>query len=254
MSLTKTKIPYLTHTWGVCGWGCSKKCDGCWACQYALTRGQNMKCPKCRAFEPHWHRDKMPDPCRHKAAVIGVAFYADLFDEARNYQDIRCVFRTAAGAPQHNYVFLTQQFKRCADALDLWSCEEDPTPNWHIGLTVHNQPDVERARDAFRGSLWPVWLSYEPAHGPVYILADFPNLSGIVVGCDNRPGMMWTDTWANIVVRQVKGRAPIFIKQIRNARGTLLTNPADFPESLRLRELPWGEQLCRQTPPPMEPK
>lgn len=64
---------------------------------------------------------------------------------------------------------------------------------------------------------------------------------GVVVGCDNRRSVPFDLKWARDIVAQCKAAGvPVYVKQLRDFKtGRLLTYPEDFPEDLRIRELPW---------------
>lgn len=170
MALTKTKIPYLTHTWPVVT-GCSFGCPECWARRIANRFGNS--------FEPTFHPDRLRDPAkRKKPAIIGVAFGGDLFDPALVGEPdaIAETFYRAYANPRHTYVFLTKRVKHMALTCEWWTRKTISLlvqPNWYMGVTVRNQAELDAAAPHIRAIAaagWKVWLSIEPIQGPVDLL------------------------------------------------------------------------------------
>lgn len=145
-----------------------------------------------------------------------------------------------------------------------------PPANWWIGATVKGQgprsSDDIAALTEIRGNLW---LSLEP-------ICDYVDLSIlcvgrvglVVIGCDNQASQPFDHDWVRHAVLQSAGvpGTNIYVKQLwlhlcpdcgdisanpgdcyhgrrenfptRRLR-RLCTDPADFPEGLRMRQLPW---------------
>jgi len=277
--MNKTGIPYLDMTWNAFGFGCSKKCEGCWAKRMAPRIGKVIGCPRCAAFEPHFHPERLDEPLkRKKREVIGVQFTGDLFDRAHDRANIyRCV-QTMQAAKWHQYVILTQQFKHLAELALPYAFLQRENIYW--GVTIRNQAEADEGIAALLASgAKNCWVSYEPAAGPVdfadylpiweycyddpvtgeichyanptncageYIekIDDGPHISAVIVGCDNRSKVPFKLQWAERVVDDCQAAAiPVYVKQIRLSDGEpLLTDPADFPEPLQIRQLPWRKE------------
>lgn len=237
--MTKTGIPYLDLTWSPSGFGCSKGCRTCWARKTAARFGPKV-CPDCRAFRPHFHPERLGEPSRRrKPAVIGVDFYADLFDPSRPITYIRNTILAANWDPQHEYVFLTERPNLAREAIDSFLCATRTSRlpfNWYMGATIRNQAQANETDCEWQGLPGNRWLSLEPLEGPV--MADWNRIAdSIIIGADNDPSVPWNDGWALDVVRNFSG--PTYVKQIRLADGRLTDNPAFYPPELRRRELPW---------------
>lgn len=239
--MTKTGIPYLDLTWSPCGFGCSKGCRTCWARKLAKRIGTNNGCPDCLAFRPHFHPERLDEPSRRrKPAVIGVDFYADLFDPSRDQDTVNLVLDAAKATTNmlQTFVFLTERYGRCINTIHRWHNRAGclPPSNWWIGATIRNQADADTVAAEWADMPAKKWLSLEPLEGPV--TADWNRITGsIIIGCDNDASVPWSNQWAVDVIDNFHG--PVYVKQIRLADGRLTDNPTLYPPELRRREMPW---------------
>ena len=230
MSLSKTGISYGDFGWNPCGCSCTKGCDGCWVHDKVARR---QKCPLCRQMAIHFHPERLGDPAkRKKPATILVQFTGELFDPERSTAEIDRVLGAIEGAPRHDYVFLTQQPERMRGWGKWWAM-----PHVFPGVTVHNRGEYWD-RVAAYVPLWKTWISAEPLRGPL-AMPDMDVISGVIVGCDNRPNTPFDLRWYESIVEQcAEAGVPCFVKQIQ-INGKCVTDPARFPEHLRVRQLPW---------------
>lgn len=240
MSLTRTDISYLDFCHNPGGFGCSAKCDGCWARRIAPRVGTNIGCEKCVAFVPHLHPERLGDPAKRKTpAVIGVQFTGELFEPGRLQGDMIDILR-GCECPHHEMVFLTQRPSEMAEAMQMY-WDGPPPEYWWLGVTSRTQQEIyqrlgalSEVEDAMR------WASLEPLLECVNLGGWQRYLRGVIVGCDNRRRIPWDNAWARQVLAQCREyNVSCYIKQIRSEDGRVLTNPVDFPEDLRVRELPW---------------
>lgn len=276
--MNRSGIPYLDLAWNPCGFGCSRGCDGCWARAMASRfRG----CPRCRAFKPHMHPERLGQPAsRRKTAVIGVQFTGDLFDGANPHSWVRAVLDAAHAAPQHAYVFLTQSPRRAAVGLRLWADAHprDGQPdslqlprNWLIGCTVRTQAEVDDRLPQLLTVPGRLWVSVEPIRGPLSLAPWLGQLEGVVIGADNRPNQPFRIAWVRDLAAECRAAGvKVYVKQLlrlrcpcchlwsdtfpasgecgcgtpmREWRQSLVTVPRLFPADLRDRELPWLLQM-----------
>jgi len=243
--MTRTGIPYLDFTYNPCGFGCSQKCDGCWAKRLAPRVGKNIGCAKCAAFEPHFHPERLDEPLmRWKPAVIGVQFTGELFDRAHDRANIYRCIQVMQRADWHQYVILTQQPGYLVELALPASFLASDGIFW--GVTGRNGAEAEEQIELlFSSGAKNCWISLEPLNGYVavspYMESWQPHLSGVIVGCDNRKSAPFKLEWIESVVEQCQAaNVPVYVKQIRlKPGGKLLHDLADFPEHLRLRQLPW---------------
>lgn len=148
--------------------------------------------------------------------------------------------------------------------------------NWFIGTTIKDDAQARSASAAFTSIPGHLWLSLEPLCGVPDLGPYLPSLSGIVIGSDNQPSVPIDVGWFHRVLDQVHTynarpevgteRPPVYVyvKQLwtwrcpncghchlygvtrcpcgtpgRQLLYTLVTEPNQFPESLRDRALPW---------------
>lgn len=218
-------------SWNPCGCGCTKGCPDCWVPAKVAKR---QGCPLCQKMAIHMHPERLDWPAkRKKPAVILVQFTGELFDPERESEDIHTVMRAAMMAPQHTYVFCTQQAARISNFAPAFRYHQ----NWWGGQTVHDQGEFDSVS---RGAYLNTWVSAEPLCGPIDNMHGLAGVRGVVVGCNNQPNRPYDIKWYESIVEQCAAAGvPCFVKQIRSPEGKLLTDPAKFPEHLRVRQLPW---------------
>lgn len=240
--MSDTGIPYADKGWNPAP-GCSKKCAGCWA----RAAAKRSKCVMCKTFFPHMHYNRIGQPSEtKKPAVVAVDFMGELFDPKRETACIYDVFRAALNAPQHTYLWLTQQPKRMLQAVG--DMRVSGLANWHFGVTARTQTELDLHYPVVKDFPALFWLSLEPLWGSVVLPARLPSLSGVIVGCDRRADIPFDRDWVREIVRQCHIRGiPIYVKQLR-VDGKLLTDPHDFPVDLRIRDLAWGDKLRKDKP------
>lgn len=241
MPLTVTEIPYLTRVFGAAR-GCSMDCPYCSTARWS----HRLPCPKCRTREVHFHPERLGDPAAaRKPQVIGVSFYDELFDPERTELDVLRTLAACDSAPRHQYVFLTKRPEVAERFLDHFRRRA----NWWLGVTVTGSsgPDVGRLDYLidWAGRGVRTWLSLEPWFGPMPpTLAEAIWKSGFVaLGCESGraadPGWDrgWHDQALDIVMECRSAEVPPFVKQVW-AGGRCSRDPAEWPEDLRVRELP----------------
>ncbi|HUT60581.1 MAG TPA: DUF5131 family protein [Phycisphaerae bacterium] len=198
------------YGWNPGGFGCSMKCDGCWA----LALGRRLgKCPKCKRGEVHLHRERLCQPANTKRpGVVLVNFTCDTFDEGRPDADVQAILD--ATVEKHTNVFLTKNPSRmkCFALTGEWEDEH------YLGCTIRNQADADEKMAHILSIPGKKWLSLEPLWNRAIIApwlcltkdgtnwarrADmpgtfYPPIEGVLIGHDNRPGAPGTDTLAHI--------------------------------------------------------
>lgn len=257
MPMGQSRIGYTNgvvteyRSWNPCGFGCSRGCDGCWA--RAMAHRLKHKCKACAEFRPHFHPERLSQPKETKApSTVLVQFTGDLFDLQRGYEQIADALDAASDAPQHQYVFLTQQPLRMRQAVASYL---HPSLRWFLGATSRTQAEADdRISTLLNLPKAKVWASVEPIQERITVpvrwrARNVPgHLYGIIAGCDRRPKAPWSEGWFTPLVLSAHALCiPIYIKQMRIGTGPtfeggapLLHDPKDFPYTLRLRDLPWG--------------
>lgn len=246
--MNKTGIPYLELGWNPCGFGCSKGCDGCWAQRMA----HRMSCPDCQAFKPHFHPERLVKGfTQKKPTVVGVQFTGDLFDKQQDEENIFKVLDAALANPQHTYVFLTQQYQRASDLLSSWvgaitnpDCTKAISQNWFIGTTCRSQAEYDKAAECFSGPRWNWWVSAEPLKS--VIASNGPRRAqGIIIGCDNRRNYACPTALISRTA-VLFSDTDVYVKQLYKD-GKVTTDMNDFPDELKLRDLPWEDVRKTET-------
>jgi len=244
MSLTKTAIPYLTRVFGAAR-GCSMGCSYCSTARWS----HRLACPKCRTREVHFHDERLRDPAAAKRPqVIGVSFYDELWDPLRPELDVMRVLASCAAAPQHQYVFLTKRPERIdAETIATFAARK----NWWMGVTVtesdrDGRDRLDRLRPAMVAGV-KTWVSLEPwcmANAGSLLLEAIARVAwfvalGCTSGCevDPRYDVPWANGVAEIITWCRRGDIPVYVKQVW-VEGRCSRNPAEWPEELRVQELP----------------
>ena len=132
----------------------------------------------------------------------------------------------------------------------------DGSPHY-FGFTAENQEWFnERMKDFRCGMpLWANgWLSAEPLLGPIdlglrYIAPEDMPFEWVVVGCESGPNRRPCKIeWVESIVDQcMEAEVPVFVKQICLQNGKFTNKIDEFPEHLRIRQVPWGN--CRKGVP-----
>ncbi len=149
---------------------------------YALRQAKRKEhvCPKCYAFEPHLHPERLEEPYqRKKPAKIFVCSMADLFGDFIPREWIEQVIQVAKDNPQHIFQFLTKNPKRYH--------EFDFPRNCWLGTTVNCQDDMYRLIDL---SLTPsknlIFVSFEPLYSEIQMTFYRPP-DWIIIGAQTNP-------------------------------------------------------------------
>jgi protein gp37 len=158
---------------------------------------------------------------------------------------------------QHTWLILTKRAGRMRYVLQMdanrarfggaaWA----GCPVW-FGVSCESHPYAwERISDLAAIESVPCrWASFEPLLGPID-LDECCRGSGrtlgqsirwAVIGCESGPGAAPCEIgWVRSLVRQCRRYGiMVYVKQLR-VDGRISHNPAEWPEDLRARELPWG--------------
>jgi len=277
--MNKTGIPYLDYTWNPthgCS-PCSLGCDNCWA--RAMSKrlaGMGVKgYDKANPFKPTFHAERLDEPLKlKKPSVIGVSFMGDLYHPDITDEQIARVYETMWMVNRHTYVVLTKRPQRL-----VYEGPPPSTTMNHVwwGVTVCTQAEAdEKIPILLSIPAAHRWISIEPMLGPIdlepFLFLHGPSTAGpwrdvlgrrrggggiggqmissrpsgdiswLVVGSESGPHRRPMEIeWAESVVDQcLKAGVPIFVKQITMPNGKVSTDPSEWPESLRVRQLPWG--------------
>ena len=248
--MAKSKIEWTERTWNPIT-GCSKISEGCAHC-YAERMAHRLRgrygYPSDDPFRVTFHPDRLTEPLRwKKPSTIFVCSMSDICHPDINAPDAARVWRVMQYASWHRFLVLT---KRPAEVGGLLSwCGYALRHHIWFGVTCENQQRVdERIPILLRTPVRHTWASFEPLLGPIDASNYLRNASGFasdslmwaVIGCESGPRRRpMRLEWAEDIVHQCReAQVPCFVKQLP-INGKVSHNPAEWPEALRVRQLPW---------------
>lgn len=206
----------------------------------------------------HWARHRRIFVCS-----MGDLFHATVADDS-----IARVFDMARECQRHTFLVLTKRSARARDALprlrfDGWANNGDgrtwvtpkagtrdgwalmgglpgchPLHNVHLGVSVNSAADLHRVDDLRETPAAVRWISAEPLLGPLEGM-DLRGIGWVVVGCESGPKRRrCAAIWMEDIVQQCKvAGVPCYVKQV-DVDGRVSHEPAEWRESLRVREYP----------------
>lgn len=236
---------------------CSPGCENCYAMTTTLNRFK-------QSFEPHTTGKQVP-PGR---GIVFCGNMTDLFGPwnmtslSAEYIG-KCVNRGALA-----YLWLTKRVDRMCKVLNdervmliPAGYDEDSGEYFHLtdpecnlsnhyfGFTAENQLTYDNRVATWRRCQPPGingWLSAEPLLGLIdlglaYIAPEDIPFKWVVVGCESGLNRRPCDiAWIEDIVAQCLARdIPVFVKQICLEDGTFTNDINQFPEHLRIRQVPW---------------
>ena len=207
---------------------------------------------------------------RKKPTVFFVCSRTDLFLRCY-FNFINDIYRVMADCPQHTFIILT---KHPEEMAAYWRAKKQKIlPNVFHYVTICNQAEADEKIPqfleidcGFHG------INIEPMLGPVDLrpwIADVddvivdsesggwrrvfdidlrpwtPAIDHVIVGCESGKHRRPCDIeWISAVVAQcVSLGIPVYVKQISDDVGQVVTNPKDYPEYwIGHRVLPWKVQ------------
>jgi len=244
-----TGITWTNATWNP--WqGCHKASAGCANCYMYREKKQYGQDPsavvrsKSQTFNapPRWARkEELP-----LGARIFVCSWSDFFiKEADPWRDE--AWEIIGSTPQFNYLLLTKRPERIV--LPWEQNGTDPWANVWLGVTAENQEMANlRIPQLLKHDAYIRWVSIEPMLGPVNLIDAGVSQGGanfvdwVIYGAESlanhSPGRPCNLAWIEGGLLQCKllGVAA-FVKQIE-VNGKLSTDPAAWPEILRVQQFP----------------
>ena len=241
---------------------CSPACEHCYAEAWAKRFG--------KSFKPHDTKQRPP-----RSGVVFCGNMTDLFGEWMYAEDMadnigRCVNRGGDA-----YLWLTKRPARMCSVLTnekvllipegydedsgeyfRFDDEECDISNHYFGFTAENQEWYEKRLKLREVSdfCWPdwanLWVSCEPLLGPIDLGLMFagevvkPKYSWVVVGAESGPKRRECKIeWIESIVEQCKAAGvPVFVKQICLPNGRFTNKIDEFPEHIRIRQVPWARE------------
>lgn len=193
--MNKTGIQYLDYTWNPIAMRCTRcspGCDNCWSLPMAHRLAWNESLPddERRALEgvgPFVLRERELDRLwkLRKPSVIGVQFMGDLFHEDVPREWIIDILNIVEFGTKHTFVLLTKRAKEMFDFFGGTSgagLNAPALPNLWLGLTVCYQAEWNQKKDAFLSLPGNLWISHEPALGPIDYGDDLKRVGVLISG------------------------------------------------------------------------
>ena len=251
----------------------SEGCRNCYAQRMAKRLAGRAGYPADDPFRVTFHENRLDEPLRRKKpTTYFVCSMGDLFHEDVPDEDIDRVFGVMARASWHQFILLTKRARRMMEySLDLqtfdgaWRFERqhlvapnpvhkyalqfrrgEPLPNVILGVSVEDQDTAnERIPILLRTAAAKRIVSYEPAIESVdstdWLRCPEPSIDAIYAGCESGPRRRPAELdWFRDIAQQCEeAGVPLFIKQL-SIDGRVSHDPNEWPEDLRIRELPYG--------------
>jgi len=167
---------------------------------------------------------------------------------------IEDTWASMAKNPHNTFLILTKRPRRMLEAVSFFIPKYGILPNVWLGCTVVNQQEADEKIPIFLQVPGKKFLSIEPILTEINLPLndEFPDSDGcyedmrhrinaVILGCETGTGARPMDNeWAISIVQKCKSAGvPVFVKQI-SINGKPSKNIDEWPEELRVRELPWG--------------
>jgi len=238
-----TKIQWTEETWNPTT-GCAKVSAGCKNC-YAEKMHNRLRAMGQKKYqhpfnEVRCHPNALNLPARRKKpCMIFVNSMSDLFHPDVGENFIMVTFQVMLDNPQHTYQLLTKRPERIAQWIKRNAFDMMLSNLW-LGTSVENQQTADERIPYLLDTPAAVrWLSIEPMLGTI----DIPELAAlqwVVVGAESGANRRPCEIdWVRSIVRQCKtANVPVFVKQLHDDRGRVVTDIDRFPADLQVREYP----------------
>ena len=255
--------------------GCTKistGCKNCYAARMARRLAGRYGYPEApHHFDVTLHPDRLEEPLRwRKPRRVFVCSMSDLFHEDVRPEFIHQVFETMMEASKHTFQILTKRPEKMQWFIDAWSqWRMWPLPNIWLGVSAENQEQADtRIPWLLQTPAAVRFVSIEPMLEEIYLSNEYdnylegwstrmacygdpvieerfdtPGIDQVIIGGESGPGARPMQiVWARSLVEQCKDAGvPVFVKQL-GGRVDKRSDPALWPEDLRVREYPRGER------------
>lgn len=237
-----TGISWCDHTFNP-WWGCTRVSPGCVNC-YAETFDRRTGGdhwgpgkPRREFGDKHWREPLKWDAQHRKEGTIGKVFcasMADIFDEEVPEAWRQRLWGLVRQTNNLVWQFLTKRVN------GYWDMPGDIMCSGHVwkGFTAEDQERYDERWNEMRR--WPgiVWVSYEPAIGPLTSFRTVAKPRWFVFGGESGPHRRpCEESWAANLLRECREYGiPFFMKQMSAA--TPAKGKALIPEHLRVQEFP----------------
>ena len=254
---SKTGIAWTDMTFNP-WWGCTKvspACDNCYAATVARNRKLEVwgsKTPRQQTSQNNrqkplaWERKAVREGCRYKVFTLSMG---DVMDGEVPLAWREELWTLINQTPHLDWQLLTKRPENYHRFLP----EKFTHNNVWLGTTAENQqyfdlrwPAMMRLKEHFPGA--PLWISYEPALGPLSVASQVIKPDWIIFGGESGSGARSTDVnWARSLREECQryGLA-FFMKQM--AAASLVKAKQLIPTDLAVRQYPEWVQLVTSPP------
>lgn len=254
--MKNSRIAWCHHTFNP-WWGCvgvSAACDYCYACACAKRWGFNVwgkDAPRRFFGEVHWAEPVWWNRDAQRRGVRERVFCGSMCDVMEDRPDLwhdrEILHSLIRDTPNLDWLLLTKRpenFQRFLPAL--W--HEEPPRNVWLLTTVESQAYVGRIEKLLEMPAVVHGVSIEPMLGPIFAHQVVrPELDWIILGGESgqRARPFDLDAARRILALCRVLEIPAFVKQLgtvwakqHGSRDMKGSDPAEWPEDLRVREFP----------------
>jgi len=243
---------------------CSPGCERCWSARYThrfdRIGGHRYFTSEEGKFKSYLELryDSLDRPLHAKKPRCWFILN-DLFHKQVPTQFIDRALEIMAATPQHIYLLLTKRANLIEEKLYGPTLDNpgrelgggDSIDNVWPGVTVCNQEEADKKIPPLLQIPAAVrWLSIEPMLGPVdpnvewgqgvgELALESGRINWVVLGTESGPGRRPAniEDMINVVNQCRCAGIPVFVKQVE-INGKTSKGPSEWPEELRIRELP----------------
>jgi len=240
-----TQIPYAEKVWNPVV-GCSPAgagCANCWAARLASTRLAHLWPYKGLAKAGRWmgrvrcNVEHVEDPIHwRKPQRIFVASMGDVLHEQVDLAVLEMLWNIMRVCDHHTFVVFT---KRVGRLIPLLGPTLPILPNVWLIASASTQAEVDQQTGWLVQCLARIrGLSLEPLLESVNV--NLNGLSWVIVGGESGPNARYFDPrWGDRIRRQCKAvGVAYYAKQMGSWWGRMNADPANWPDELRVREIP----------------
>lgn len=183
-------------------------------------------------FKPTYHRYRLDWPQKVKnGANVFVGSMCDLFGEWISDEIIKDVFGACLQAPQHNYMFLTKNYRRYADLDDNELLPKNS--NMWYGISVTNNNGAWKGKLHHLGG-YNNFVSIEPLLEKISP-SNIPLTDWVIIGAEThtKNRVIPQKQWIDEIVNECRNmNIPVFMKEsLIDIMGTDFVQ--EFPEGLK---------------------